>query len=205
MNTLKGIVLILIGITTSLQAQVTKGDKFIGGSAAVATNLQRDNRDAILPSPNQSVIQFNPALGFVLNEKWALGAIANFSTRLGYVFRAEENIYGLGGFARRYIGITEKFMFAFSGQIVYNLITEKDRVYNFQKGEYETLKSYADGFSTEVAPMFIFFPTPAWGFEAGIGSVGFEWKNKQSNGSRYYELFAGLGQFKLGINYYIRK
>ena len=199
------LILFLIGITTSLQAQLSGGDIFIGGTGVIYSNLQRDNRNAVLPSPKQSYIQFSPALGFVLNEKWAIGAIANLTTRLGYVFRAEENIFGIGGLGRRYIRISDQFIFAFSGQLVYNLITQKSRVYNPQKSENETLKSYANGLSTEVAPMFIFFPTPAWGFEAGIGSVGLAWANNRTEKSRDFQVFAGLGQFKLGINYYIRK
>jgi hypothetical protein len=204
-DSMRVLILFLIGITTSLQAQLLKGDKSIGGTAIVSSILQRDDFDAVLPAPRGSYIQYSPALGFVLNEKYAIGAIASITTRLGYVFRAKENIFGIGGFGRRYIRISDQFIFALSGQLVYNRMVEKNREYNFQNGEYETLKEYANGFSTEITPLFIFFPTPVWGFEAGIGSVAFRMMKSQQSSDYQYDFSAGYGQLRIGLNYYLKR
>ncbi len=198
-NSMRGLILFLIGITTTLHAQLSRGDKFIGGTAFIFGAAQREMKEFIFPTPESIVLNVNPLLGFVLNEKYALGAQAGILVGLERN-RGSDDMFGFGAglMGRRFFTLSDRCLWTIHGQFNYQYILQ-DASYSRPR------PSDLHEWQLALRPAVIYFPTPAWGFEVGIGSVGFAWKNNRTDAVRDYEWFAGLGQFKLGINYYIRK
>jgi hypothetical protein len=190
---------ILAGLIISGNAQLSKGDKFIGGTAYIFGAAQRETKELIFPTPGMIVLNVNPLLGFVLNEKYALGAQAGILVGLERN-RGSDDMFGFGAglMGRRFFTLSDRCLWTIHGQFNYQYILQDASSSRPRPSDFHE-------WQIALRPAVIYFPTPAWGFEAGIGSVGLAWANNRTEKTRDFQVFAGLGQFKLGINYYIRK
>ena len=162
-----------------------------------------------------------PEVGYFVNEKWAVGASVAYAhsnqledqVQTPYVYHIHNFSYSIspGFLVRRYFIISDKFLFLLEGGVSYSRSNETQ--------VYETTNSTNPGTTTTtssdypeysvavtVRPLFIFFPTPNWGFEAGLGSLA--WSHAQylfDNASQNTLTLSHTGLTFIGIFYYLRK
>jgi hypothetical protein len=80
---------------------------------------------------------------------------------------------------------------------------------NFARGSHtnttgtvkNTSKSYDMGVNAQ--PMFVFFPSPKWALEAGLGSVGFTHSRDLTADKRHNNFHLTYGGLSFGATYYI--
>lgn len=189
-----------------VKAQFAKGQKFITGNLSFEVHDWSDefNGGNDITSTN---ISFQPSLGFFLNDKIAVGG------RVGYIFSRRKNVsngnpgfetidksrsYSVGGFVNRYFTISEKFYFRMTCDLGYfRSVQESDSGIGYK------IKSH--GFGINVQPSFIFFPSSAWGIEAGLGNLGYNVSRGLSNDSKGSSFDFDYGLFSLGFGYYFNR
>jgi len=144
-------------------------------------------------------------MGFLVNENFAIGGqigYSYFNTVYNYN-QSSESKYNSKGFSfglisRRYFSISDKFVFSINGQVNFDRGTETD---TNSTSESKT-QNYQIGVS--IQPCFIFFPSPKWGLETSIGSIGYRYSRNLSTdlGQNYFNLT--YGTINLGLYYYFR-
>jgi hypothetical protein len=183
-------------------AQFAKGDKFIGGgySATVRNSSNGNGEDS-----NYRSFQIYPQLGYFLNERYAVGG------GISYFSALNENDYGQGtyqnyrdrgvgihAFAKRYFTIAEKFFFSVGGTASYDRSRSK-----VENGSAEsTRKGYV--ISLNMTPSLIFFPSPNWAIEGGIGGLSLSHSRSLSDDSKSTSFGLNYGSFSLGFSYFFR-
>jgi hypothetical protein len=195
----------LLMITPLLSSgQFIKGDKFIGGTFRLSSQTPTK-------SDQSSTIEVNgfsiyPTMGFLLNEKFAIGGQIGYSY-LNTVYNNNQSSqskynskrFSLGLISRRYFSISDKFIFSINGQV------------NFDRGKETNTNSTSESITQNyqiginIQPCFIFFPSPKWGIETSIGSIGYSYSRNLSTdlGQNYINL--SYGTINLGLSYYFRK
>jgi len=183
------IVLVLLPFIS--HAQFTKGDKFIGGSLQYTSNR---NTNAESKSYAISVL---PKVGFLLNEKWAIGAMLgyqNYHTKHAGIVNSES--FGAGFFTRRYFTISEKFIFSLEGGLSY---WNRETWGSF----YENPKY--DVASATITPSFLFFPSSHWGIELSLASLVYDYTTYKDADAPIHNFSVQAGALNLGLAYYFRK
>jgi len=161
-----------------------------------------------------------PTAGYFINEKWALGGSAGYS----YSDQRSTNTNSLGSnsytsssfsisagmFGRRYFAISERFFFVLEGNLnfrrgrSFSASEQRDANGNLTSRLSFNSPSYSLGAS--VRPLFIFFPLPRWGLEAGLGSLSV---SRQENLSDHTGVNSSslsvTGTFAFGITYYFKR
>lgn len=184
---------------SSLQAQLYRGDKFIGGSANIYGAGQRETEEFIFPTPGSFVLNIQPLLGFVLNEKYALGAQAGVLVGLQRNRGTDYRVgFGAGIMGRRFFSLSARCLMTIHGNIHYQYILQDASSTRPRPSDFHE-------WQLGLRPAVIYFPTPAWGFEAGFGLVEMSTAISPNPASRDYRVFAGLGQIQFGIHYYVRR
>lgn len=202
-------------------AQFTKGDKFIGGSVSIG---HQDGPSSSTTTSTINSISLSPSLGFLVSEKFALGGQLGFSSfknsyqysvpyldnQGNYSFRTvtfnqKSNVYSAGFFALRYFTISERFIFALTGNLSYSRKNNSDPNYNTTTGVPLYIKNNSYSVGVSISPSLIFFPSNNWGISAGLGSVGYSYGYSLTfeRSSNAFDL--NYGSFHLGFSYYFRK
>lgn len=184
-------------------AQFVKGDRFIAGGYSVS--VQNSSEDSFYEGKHRS-FQVYPEVGFLLNERYALGGGFNFlSTRnksdLGQGSYQDHKVLGLGVylFVKRYFPITEKFFFSMDGSVSY----DRRRATTDYGGAESKEKSYSVGLN--VSPSLMFFPSPNWAIEGSIGGINLNHSRGLSDDSKSTSFGLNYGSFSLGFAYFFRK
>lgn len=208
----KKILLVLLCIPALAKAQFNKGDIFLGGtfsgSYSHSDHPEYGNTSSYKNSGKS--ISVYPSMGFFVNERFAVGpqlGLSHYtseSTSDTYVQKNRTNAYSVGVLGRYFFPISSQFLFTLSGDLYYS--RSKARNENAAVGGSEntrTTKSYEVGL--QINPTFLFFPSPHWGFEAGIGSVGYSHSQSLSDNSKQDNISVSYGSVYLGVAYYFRK
>jgi hypothetical protein len=210
---MKSIILVVacLSMATNGFSQFTRGDKLLVGGLSVQTD-KRTNVSTIGSINEYNNYSVTPAIGFFVNEKTAFGVKLGYGNTFSKYFvpgasNSERNyneFYG-GLMIRRYYLISEKFFFLIEGSLGYAKGEINNTFNDYNNAIYNKVESTTDEFSAAILPRFVFFPSPKWGFEAGIGSIGYSnTSNSESKGS-ISQFNLNYGIFSLGFAYYIRK
>jgi len=205
-------ILITLILLTSLQSfgQFARGNKFIGGT------VDFDNRSYpdISNSGNSSgtSISVYPSVGFLLNEKFAVGGQIGFSSYYskftnGSTYMAEsKSLYiSTAIFAKRYFKISDKFLFSLVGTFAFNRGAITNTTTQPLIGLTVEDKSQNYIIYTSITPSFIFFPTPKWGFEVGIGSINHGYNSNLTTSQNSNSFQINYGRLSWGLSYYFRR
>jgi hypothetical protein len=187
-------------------AQFASGQLFLGGSLSASTATTTNNSPA---SYKQVTNQFSvtPSIGFFLNPKISIGSGIGYSASYQkdiYSSSSQKNnnhYYYLSPFARYYFTVTGSFFIVLQGQI--NLSRGTTTAFSPLLGEVTTTPSYNLG--ATISPIFIFFPSPKWGIEAGIGSIGYNYTRNLPDVSSTGTFSLNSGTFSLGLAYYFKR
>jgi hypothetical protein len=157
------------------KAQFIKGDKVLGGTFSLYSQ-DADSQNGGLTS-NVKSISITPRLGFLLNENFSIGG----QLGLGYTkqettsFEYKSKSISLGLFGQRYFNITDKFLFSVIGQFNFARGQETYPYFDPFLGEVIGKKTQNYTLTASIRPNFTFFPSPKWGFEAGIGLISYSY------------------------------
>jgi hypothetical protein len=202
---MKKILFLFLFTPAFANAQFSKGDAFLGGTASgsyVHTFYRNlDNRT------HQENIGYGlgPSVGFLISSRFALGGTLKYQY---FKYRYYEGTYKQYGRAtsysaaitgRYFFPVTAKFLFALSGDIYY--IRSKSKI-EYTDGETHEL-AYEAG--VEITPTFLYFPSPHWGFEANVGSLYFAHAESLSKDDSSDNISISLSRFSLGVAYYFRR
>ncbi|MBL0743118.1 outer membrane beta-barrel protein [Chryseolinea lacunae] len=192
----KLLLLVVVLIPAFAHAQFNKGDAFLGGTISGSSDF----------SNNLSV---SPFFGFFLNSKISLGGRVEYGST-----RSEQNLTANDGstshlvtstksffvavVGRKYYPLSDKFFFALQGELNYG----RSNVMNENNG----VESHDDVYSLglNVKPVFAYFPSPKWGIEGSVGSLGYTF-SKALSGSSNHIASLDAGTVTLGFAYYFRK
>ena len=186
-------------------AQFTTGQLFLGGSLSASAATTTNNSYAYKETTNQ--FSAAPSIGYFLNPKISIG------TGIGYSASYQKDVSGsssqknndhyyyLSPFARYYLSITGSFFIALQGQV--NLSRGTTTQFSPLSGAVNTTPSYNLG--ATISPIFIFFPSPKWGIEAGVGSLGYNYTRNLPDVSSTGTFSLNSGTFTLGLAYYFKR
>ncbi len=197
--------------TLSGYAQTEKGKKMIGGQFNFSGNHTNSAFDSLTNKLNAFNTQINPSFGYFVKDNFAIGAIVNFSlssrtaqTAGNSVSKTKTIIYGVGGFARYYKQISDKFFFFGNGSLLYT-----HGPINSGSGSFaQKVESNAVNFA--ISPGLVYFPVSKLGIEASFGNVHFNQffsvnksvPQSNHNNSSDYGISLSPSSFYLGMNYY---
>ena len=183
-------------------AQFEKGQLYLGGTLSASAATTAYNNPA---GNNQINNQYSatPSIGFFLNPKVSIG------TGIGYSVAYQEygntkyhgHYFFFNPFARYYIPVTGSFFIALQGQI--NASRGSTIEFIQQSGIIGSVPSYNVG--ATISPIFIFFPSPKWGIEAAIGSIGYNYTRMLPDVSSTGTFSLNSGTFSLGVAYYFKR
>lgn len=184
-------------------AQIQTGTQFVGGGILVSAQKAPENGNGF--QSNYSAVNILPVIGFILNERWAIGSqigvgFSNQESRNGTqtLFKSNSKGITMAAVARRYFPLTEKFFLALDGRLQFDRGSEM-----YSSGTSETT-SQSYEISSIISPVFIFFPTNRWGFEASIGSISYGYYRNLSTDSSSNNFGLNYGSVSLGIAYYFQ-
>ncbi len=210
---MKSIILVVacLSMATTGFSQFNKGDKLLVGGFSIQTDKRSST--TTLGSANEfNVYSVNPAIGFFLNDKTALGIRLGYSNTFSkdfipgyYNSENNSNSYYGGIMIRRYFLLSEKFYFLIDGSIGYSKGDNTSTTIDYGNGFNSRIETKTSEFSTAVTPKFVFFPSPKWGIEAGIGSVSYSNTSYNTSSGSSNRLYINYGVFTLGFAYYLRK
>ncbi len=225
---------ILLALTiftlSSAYSQTDKGQKFIGGQL----NLQGSTSaiiDDLMINNNQTFgINIVPSLGFFIKDNFAVGATLNYGYSrvtqqretpvvdapfmLINTNQSTTNGYGIGGFARYYVDLSEKFKFYLNGGINYTYsiqekMTTSNDPSNGNPGTPVSQKNVLNTANIAISPGFVFFVTPKFGIQTSIGSAYYQFTNSRSKQAPTYSsnianygFNLNLSSFYFGINFH---
>ncbi len=200
---MKNLLFVILILPISLSAQFNKGDKFLGGTLGFQIQQSPYTGTNFLTKSNGFAI--SPQIGFLLNEKLALGGNLGYSTShfsIGPDTAESTNDlsnFSIGLFLRRYYSINDKFLFSLTGNADYG----KGTIKSSSDISNEESKNYI--YSISVYPSFIFFPSKKWGIEASIGNIKFSHTKTIDSEDKTDTFGIGYGTIFLGFAYYFQK
>jgi hypothetical protein len=206
MKKLLALLFVIMSIVS--HAQFNKGDKFVGGYSGFDSHRATyvTNNGAVTKSTSVSVI---PTIGFFINKNIAIGGSVGYNSSYSkytdginstpYTNKQTGQSLSSGVFIKRFLTISDKFLFALKGSVYYARGTT-----TYESGPNKTKhKDY--GVNASVSPSFIFFPTSKWGIEASLGSLSYDHSKNITDDSKHDSFGFSLGTFSLGFSYYLRK
>jgi hypothetical protein len=211
---MKKLIVVFLLLPLAGMAQFNKGQVFLGGSMSVQNQYYSSTKTL-----NNS-FSILPTAGYFINEKWALGGSAGYSysdqrstntNSLGSnSFKNSSFSISAGMFGRRYFAISERFFFVLEGNL--NFRRSRSSGSSEQRDVTGTVittgsfnsPTYTIGAS--VRPLFIFFPLPRWGLEAGLGSLSVSRQENLSDHTGVNSSSLSVsGTFAFGITYYFKR
>lgn len=201
-------------------AQFNKGQVYVGGT--LSASLQ--NTDASTGYTGSGLTKSNtinasPAVGFFLSPKVAVGGTigyghsfqeydfqsfdVNTGTTVTSFQKNKNNGVSIGAIARYFVPLSTSVYFALHEQLSFTRSTS-ETVQGTSAQETTTQSpSYTLGLS--VRPVLIFFPSPHWGIEAGVGSVGYSYIRVLPDQASTNTFTLSAGSFSFGLAYYFIK
>jgi len=199
--------LLFLALPLLTSAQFSKGNVFLGGSLSVAIL----NSDVATSNSKQTMNNFgiSPTIGYFLNEKMALGAALSYSNSLNQfdskvspnTTKIETNSFGINPYFRLYKPLSSSIYFALQGGLSFARSTS-----TVTAGPPQIVTetpSYSLG--ANLRPIFIFFPSPKWGVEASIGSLGYNYMKYLADAGSVSSFGVNAGTFSFGVSYYFLK
>ena len=189
-------------------AQFSKGQIYVGGS--IATSLQNSNYNYGNNSLNKSIynsFSITPAIGFFLNPHISIGGSMGYSSYLQELDygnntfnKSQSHSFSINSIARYYFPLANSVYVAIQGQISFE---RGGTEYSNESGLTGKNPFYNVGLSFR--PIFVFFPSPAWGIEAGVGSLGYNYQRYLPDVSSTNSFSINAGSFSFGLAYYFAK
>jgi hypothetical protein len=219
---MKKIMLLLLVLPLAGKAQFNKGDMFLGGALSGFTRDSPAGSSSTITNDVGNSFNVGPKFGYFISEKWAIGGSLGYThssstqdqVAPNFLSHYNTSSFGFtsGLFARRYFAIADKFFFTLEGSLAFsrsNSITSNSTVDYQGSGPIISSSTYKDPIyllGATVRPIFIFFPTPKWGIEAGLGSLYYTHQHGLSDGSSVnIANLSVTSATSLGIYYYFRK
>lgn len=207
-------------------SQTEKGKMFIGGQVGLTGNTMSIMDSLSLGDHNKAEFTISPNIGYFIKDNFAIGGTVTFGTnnitdsnetfystsKFKYTNNTNSIIYGIGGFARKYINITDKFKFYVNYGINYQYETQKS-TYSSNNPDYTNLaiqKIEVSSISFAVTPGLVYFITPKIGIQTTFGNLNYSfssYKNTSLNYENYnnstnYGLNLNFSSLSIGLNYY---
>jgi hypothetical protein len=212
--TMKIIVLALfLSLPFLAMAQFSKGQVYLGGTLSLNSTtpsypgLTVNLFNSVVPK--SSSVSISPLFGWFVNEKFLVGAEVGYSNTYleydyvpaSYGFQKDKS-YAiiLSSFGRYYVPISSSFYFATQGGIYFSRANSTSINNN---GVVETTTEspyYSVGITFK--PMLVFFPSPKWGVEASVGTLGYSYKRYLPDAYSTSSFAFNAGSFSLGLGYY---
>jgi hypothetical protein len=172
MKTLKLICLALLFTTTVLQAQITKGNWMVGGTANYNNNSFESSSNGVTSKSKGSGLIVSPTIGYFPANNFACGLSVNFGLSMP---ERGDNVtsYGIGPFARYYFLKPEKTV---------NLLAQVDYSYSITPSS----DSKSSNLGFKAGPVVYFNSSVGLEFTVNYfisrgSSPGFETTNKGLN------------------------
>jgi hypothetical protein len=165
---------------STVQAQITKGSLFLGGS--INFNMIQNKADSISQSSNQIGFTFSPVLGKAIKDDLIFGGSLIYSyNKYGLEHQAQKSYgYGAGVFLRKYKSIAKGFYIFLEG----DLTGRYDKSDNFQQVVYGGNYKGAS-FSLSASPGISYAISKKLHLEMGLNQlVGLGYSS--GKGDRYY-------------------
>lgn len=223
------VVITLLSIS-SAYTQTDKGQKFIGGQMNLQGSTSAIVDDLMLNNNQNFSVNVVPSLGFFVKDNFAVGATLNYGysraslrretpvVGLPYSYistnQNTSNGFGIGGFARYYFDLSERFNFYLNGGINYtysnqeNITTENDPS-NGNPGTPISRINLLNTANIAISPGFAFFVTPKFSIQTSIGSAYYQFTNSHSkqtptytSNMANYGFNLNLTSFYFGINFH---
>lgn len=174
MKSIKTLLIVSILLTTVSNAQITKSNWMVGGTAIFTNSKSLDKDGEITGSGNG--IQVNPNIGYFVYDKFAIGLSASFG--YGKTSGAPSNTsYGASPFVRYYFLKPEKLI---------NILAEASYGYSISKIQGNSDSFDSRGYRLKAGPVLYF-----------NSSVGLEftlnYNSSNSDGNTYNYFQAGFG------------
>lgn len=189
--------------------QLMKGDKFLGGSVSLGT--QRAPETPVAGSSFSNSFSISPGIGFLLNEKLAIGGQLGYS---GYysksVYTPYTNVYkyssgSAGIFGKRYFALTNQFYFTLVLGLSFSHGSQEMTDTNTATSSVSENKSTSYSISSNFRPTFLFFPSPHWAIDASFGGLGYTFSKNLTYKSNSNSFNLNYGFISLGLYYYFNK
>jgi|GEM_PF-1757001 hypothetical protein len=218
--------ILILSIPYFAAAQFSRGQIYLGGSMT-ASSTYSDFNSPNSGGPNKgNSFSISPVFGYFLNPNLAVGGSIGYSSsrsEYNYVTSYPDNNNNpitvnaftktvtngitVGSFVRYYVPISSSFYFAAQGQA--NLTRSNNNTTYFNNGtplnQEVTHESPSYSVGISIKPVFIFFPSPKWGIEASVGSLGYNYLRYLPDTSSNTTLSFSANQFSFGLAYYFAK
>jgi hypothetical protein len=228
---MKKIVLISMAILTIMTcySQTEKGKKFIGGQFNLSGNTN-SYLDTLYKYDNNSFgFQIDPGFGFLIINNFAIGCdikfgISDITQNIEYpsqihsksTIKSTSISYGVGGFARYYKKIVDRFFIFVNGDVSYMYQEQKlkysnnDPNYIYPASNPANQKVQVNNISVVISPGLVYFVTSKLGVQFVFGNIHYTnstSKNKSllydnHNNANNYGININLSTLYLGLNYY---
>lgn len=226
----KILVFLTILAFSTAYSQTDKGQKFIGGQLNLQGSKSAIIADLTVNNSENFSLNLSPNLGFFVKDNLAIGANLIYVNTRSTIRRetplptatfmdisineSTTNGYGIGGFARYYVDLSEKFKFYLNGGINYTLSIQKSIAtqndpFTGILGSPVLQKNLLNTANIAIAPGFVFFVTPKLGIQTSMGNVFYQFTNTRSKtGTPFssnvanYGFNLNLSSFYFGINYH---
>lgn len=194
---------LMVVVSNIALAQVSRGDKFLGGTLGLSTQDVPDSPNGGL-TPEVRSFSIYPSMGFLVSDNLAIGGqlgYYTYSNKSSGNYDFHSHYFSIGIFTKRYFPISDSFLFTLTGTFQFRRGSE---VYNDTAGQPLTESQLYD-LSIGIRPGFLFFPSSHWGIEASIGTISYVYRSNLSteNTSNNFDLNYGI--FSIGFAYYFRK
>lgn len=221
--------LIAILIFTTCYSQTEKGKNFIGGQISISGNTTSNHDTLYKYDMNSFGFQFNPGFGHLIKNNFAVGCdlkfgISNETQKNEYSNQSPSKIdrktnsmsCGIGGYARYYKKIIDKFFFYVNGEVSYTyqinklVYSSNDPNYVFPSYNPANQKVQSNIISLSINPGLVYFVTSKLGIQAAFGniyyinssskniSVSFDNHKNADN----YGINLNISTLSLGLNYF---
>ena len=216
----------------AVYSQTEKGKMFIGGNVNLTGNSNSNLDTSYQSDFSTTTFIFAPNIGYFVADNFAIGA--NINLGASSLVQNNENksttaslpskftnktttlSYGLGGFARYYIDISEKLKFFIKGGINYSYSIHNRKDSNNDPNDVNNANSspYMDAQTNSISllcnPGFVYFIGPKLGIETNFGNISYAYSSSTNKSLPYdnkitshnYSLNVNPSSFCLGLNYY---
>lgn len=220
----QSLILLAFFICMSVYSQTEKGKMFIGGQISLSTTSNPGLDTLSTVDRTAFSIKISPNFAYFIKDNFAIGG--NFS--LGYSNSTNEYAYinqvaylqtdksnstsiGIGGFARYYAKITDKFFFFMHGGATYTYQKDKsDQTYINLSHTLENKQTHSNTIAVALSPGLVYFVTPKLGIQATFGELAYSFTSQKNDKVNYdnHQNSSNFGfnlrssSLTFGLNYY---
>ena len=169
-----------------------------------------DIRNAVEVGEERIIGQTTKFEFLVPSFRFRIGMVIGFAIcNLDYLPEIEpkSSSYSLSGgaFARRYFAISDNFFFALEGALIFARSNNTFHYVPFNPINNSTSNSPTYDVIASLRPLFIFFPSPKLGIEAGLGALNFDRQQGLSDHHYVNTFNLSVFGFSLGLAYYFKR